>query len=567
MAGPVTDDGLDRGRLARVSTVVATGTLLSRLTGLLRVVFTAAALGDGLVADSYNLANVAPNIVYELLIGGVLSATLVPLFVKADQRDDRDGPSAILSLAFGGIVALSAVSVAAAPLIARFYGSSPGSGTDGDQYDLLVLFLYLILPEIFFYGLTALLTATLHARRRFVAAAFAPVLNNVVVIAVMALVAVVWSECRPGGAGTCNPITTVGDSVSGQWVVGLGTTAGIAAMVLVLVWAVRGAGISFRWRPDRHDPLVREMIRLAGWTVGYVIANQVALYVVLRLANGAPVGTVTTYTIAFIFFQLPHGLIAVTVMTTFLPELSSAATRGDLVSFRRRFVVGLRMMMTLLLSATALLIVFAKVASDIVLDHGAFGDDAAGDVGATVRLMALGLPAFSLFLYCCRGFYALEDTKTPFQVNAIECVANIAFAFVLVQWDAPGLGAAYGAAYIVGAVVAVLALHRRVTFTTEELRPTVLGLARSLGLAVVVGLVGWGALEVLGDESQLVGVLLAGAAATATFVAGSVLVGADGVDEVRASLARRRITVAETSPDADSVDAAPDATADDVDRS
>jgi putative peptidoglycan lipid II flippase len=525
---------LDKGRLAKVSTIVAAGTLASRVTGLIRVILTAAALGDGLTADAYNLANVAPNIVYELLIGGVLSATLVPLFVRADQRRDQDGPSAVMSLAFGALVALTSLSVMAAPLLARMYGSG-----SGERHDLLVTFLYLILPEVFFYGLTALLTAALHARRRFVAAAVAPVLNNVVVIAVMAFVAVRYGECRSLPGGGCDTITTVGDHLSGQWVVGIGTMAGIAAMSFVLIPAVRHAGIHWRWSPNRHDPMIRELVRLAGWTVGYVAANQIALFIVLRLANGAAEGTVTAYQVAFVFFQLPHGLIAVTVMTTFLPELSAAAARRDLPAYRRRFGTGLRLMMAPLMSATALLFVFAGPLADIALDHGAFDQQAADVVGDTVRWLALGLPAFSLFLYCCRGFYALEDTKTPFQVNAVECAVNIGAALVLVHWGAPGLGGAYALSYVVAAVLAVRMLHRAVRFGGDELRDTASGLLGSLVLALAVGLAGWSTVIGLGGGESLPVLLGAGVAAGITFLVGGFAWDLDGFVDARHALEAR----------------------------
>ncbi len=525
---------LDRGRLAKVSTIVAAGTLASRVTGLIRVIFTAAALGDGLAADAFNLANVAPNIVYELLIGGVLSATLVPLFVRADQTRNTDSPSAIMSLGFGALVALSSISVMAAPLLARLYGSA-----SGDRHDLLVTFLYLILPEIFFYGLTALLTAALHARHRFVAAALAPVLNNVVVIGVMAFAAVRYGECVKVPGGSCNDVSTVGDHVSGQLIVGLGTTAGIAAMTFALIPAVRRANITWRWNPNRHDPMIGDLKRLAGWTVGYVVANQLALFIVLRLANGAAEGTVTAYQFGFVFFQLPHGLIAVTVMTTFLPELSAAAGRQDYAAFKRRFFVGLRMMMAPLLSATALMFVFSGPVTDIALNHGAFDSSAADVVGDTVRWLALGIPFFSTFLYCCRGFYAMEDTKTPFQINAVECAVNVAAAIVLVHWGAPGLGGAYALSYVVAGVLAVRMLHRAVRFSLPDMRDTTAGIFRSFVLALAVGLAGWVTVRQLGGESFWV--LLAGSfAAGVKFLVGGFAWELHGFVDVRRAIEARR---------------------------
>ncbi len=518
----------DRGRLLRTSSYVAAGTLLSRLTGLVRIIFTAAAIGDKGAADAYNLANVAPNIVYELLVGGILSATLVPLFVRAQARDDSEGPSAVASLAFGAVVALTSVAILGAPLLARLYGSSPGPGASGQKYDLLVTYLHLILPEILFYGLTALLTAALNARRRFAAAAFAPVLNNVVVSLVMLAVAKLYGS-------------TVGNHFSAQLLVGLGTTAGIAAMAFVLLVAWRRTpGPHFRWNWDLHDPMVRDVRRLAGWTVGYVIANQVALFAVLRMANHADPGTVTAYQLAFVFFQLPHGLVAVTIMTTFLPELSESAGRRDMDVYKRRFVIGVRMIMSPLLSMAALMLVFAAPLARFTLDHGAFTTQGADRVGATVAVLALGLPAFSTYLYTCQGFYAMEDTKTPFLVNILENTANVLLALLFVRWGAPGLGGAYAIGYWIAAVIIVRVLHRVVRFHWPLIRDTLRGLSRSFLLAVVVGLIGWGVAKALADQADLV-VLLVGGLVTATvFVVGGFTIRADGFAEARTLLARRR---------------------------
>jgi putative peptidoglycan lipid II flippase len=517
----------DRGRLLRTSTQVAAGTLLSRLTGLLRIVFTAAAIGDKAAADAYNLANVAPNIVYELLVGGILSATLVPLFVRAQEQGDEEGPSAVASLAFGAFVALTGVAVIGAPLLARLYGSSPGVGASGQKYDLLVTYLHLILPEILFYGLTALLAAALNARRRFAAAAFAPVLNNIVVSLVMIFVAKVYGP-------------NIGSHLTAQLVVGLGTTLGIAAMAFVLLVAWRRTpGAHYEWNWDVHHPLVRDLRRMAGWTVGYVIANQIALFAVLRMANHADPGTVTAYQLAFVFFQLPHGLVAVTIMTTFLPELSDSAGRGNMEAYKRRFVIGVRMIMSPLLSMAALMLVFAAPLARFTLNHGAFTLHGADTVGATVAVLALGLPAFSTYLYTCQGFYALKDTKTPFLVNVVENTANVLLALLFVRWGAAGLGGAYAIAYWIAAVIIVRVLHRVVRFHWPLIRDTLRGLSRSLFLAVVVGLIGWGIASALSREPDLVVLLVGGLVTGTVFVLGGFAIRADGFVEARSFLARR----------------------------
>ena len=531
---------LSGSRLLQVSTIVALGTLLSRITGLFRIVFTAAALGDDRVADAYNLANVAPNIVYELLIGGVLSATLVPLFVRADERGDKDGPNAITSLTFGALVALTGLSIAAAPALAYIFGAQPTDAAN-DQFDLLNVFLYLILPEVFFYGLTALLTAALHARRRYLAAAFVPVLNNVVVIGVMTFAAAVYNECVPvaGDAANCTVQSGVGEDSSAQLVVGLGTTAGIFMMTFALVVAVRRAGIRYTWRWEPRNPMVRDLARLAGWTVGYVATNQIALFAILRLATRNGEGTVTAYQNALVFFQLPHGLIAVTIMTTFLPEMSTAAAEGDFAEFRRRFTSGTRLMLAPLLSAVALIFVLGQELAVFTLVRGAFGEELGLVVGRTLSLLVLGLPAFSVYLFVFRGFYALENTKTPFLVNIFENALNIAIAVALASMGAEGLAIAYAVAYSVAVIPALRALHSRVGFVRAEIAATLGGVGRSLALAVGVGVVAALVAQLVDSAAPLMQILAASLAGGIVFVAVGIVANVDGIAEARTVLARR----------------------------
>lgn len=439
----------------RDNSLVALGTLGSRVTGLLRVAAVAVALGNGAIADVYTLANVSPNLIYELLIGGVLSATLVPILVQAHQDEDRKGPDALMTVGMVAVSALTLVAIAGAPLVAGIFGE-----TSGESRDLMIGLLHLILPQIFFYGLTTLATAALHSRRSFLAPAYTPIVNNLVVIAVMG---VVW-------ALPLEPTTVF------QLVLGLGTTAGIAAMALLLLPAMDRAGIVFGWNFDLRDPLVRKVVRLSGWTVGYVVANQVALTVVLRLARGGDDGDVFAYTNAFTYFQLPHGLIAVTVMTTFLPGLAAASSAKRLDDYRSEFAGGARLMLTGTIPAAGAYIIIATAVTQVVfLTVGdRFTEAGAILTGDTLAAFAVGLPAFSVYLFALRGFYARQDTRTPFIINVGENALNIVLALILAGSGPVGLAWAYSISYLCGAVVAVTMLGRDIGgYSTDEVRRTV----------------------------------------------------------------------------------------------
>lgn len=466
----------------RSSMLVAVGTGLSRLTGMVRVIFIAAALGSDLFSDAYNLANTTPNIIYELLIGGVLSATMVPLFVSADREGDSEGPSAMFSVGLVALTAVSAISIVAAPLIARLYVSS-GQAHSAQKIELLVPLLQLLLPEILFYGLTALATGALNARRRYLAAAFTPVLNNLVVIGTCAMLMLAYGGGREGG------LSVIGADPRARLILGVGTTAGIIMMALPLVAAMRLAGIRLRWNPDWRHPMLVKLVRLSGWTLGYVAANQVALAVVLRLADRPPAGKVTAYQNAFIYFQLPHGLIAVTIMTTFLPELARAVADRDAAAYRSRFVQALQALIALILPASVGYVLLGRDLAVVMLRHGDYDAVATDLTGRTLIAFAVGLTGYSVYLLTLRAYYALSDTRTPFCLNLGENALNVVLAFLLVGSGAVGLASAYSAAYLVAAAAALVALFRRIRLRATALRSLGLQTLRMLGATAAMAVV------------------------------------------------------------------------------
>jgi putative peptidoglycan lipid II flippase len=341
---------------------------------------------------------------------------------------------------------------------------------------LLVLFM----PQVLFYGLTALWTALLNARRSFAAPAFAPVLNNVVVVCLFVALARVR-----GGDLT---IAEVREDRGLLVLLGLGTTAGIVAMTLVLLPALRRAGQRLRWRPDWREPALRTLARLSGWTLGYVVTNQLLLLLLLTLMNGTGEGAVSAYTYAWLFFQLPHGLFAVSVMTTFTPELSTHASLGDLPAYRARFAQGLRVILFVIVPTVAGYLVLADPIVSVLLERGEFGT-ASVDTTVTVLVwLAAALPGYTVFLYTMRGFNAFRDTRTPFLLNLGESVFQAVLALTLVgPFGLGGVVASYAVGYGAGAVAALVVLRRRVGGLDG--RSSVAALARHLAAAGAMTLV------------------------------------------------------------------------------
>lgn len=500
-------------RLLRSSAIVGVGTALSRITGFGRVAAIAYALGATKVSGVYAYANETPNILYELLLGGILTATLLPLFVRHFQEKDDDANSAVVTVATVALIGATVVGIVLAPVIVRLYTLEVSGPTADQQRELATAWLRCFMPQILFYGLTAMATGLLNARRRFAAAAFAPILNNVVVIAIFLSLPRLVS----------GPITVervLDDTQLLLWV-GLGTTAGIAAMALVLWPAIVRAGVHLRPLFAWRHAAVRTMFRLSGWTVGYVIANQIALWVVLVLANGRSSGAFV-YLSAYAFFQLPHGLFAVSITTAIQPEFASAYVSGNLSGLRYRFARGLRLIITLMVPAAALYVGLTQPIVTALLQRGAFDAADTQRVASTLLAFAVGLPFFSAYLYIQRAFYAMQDTRTPFLVNCFENAVNIVAALLL--FDAlgiPGLALSFSIAYTVSSLVSLTLMARRL----GGLRGRQVGstFARVLVVGAAVALVTWSVAGTLGWESSTRAIAtcaIAGAAGLAVAVIG-----------------------------------------------
>jgi len=516
LAAPAAGADIDAStrRVGRESLWVASGTALSRLTGFARVFVLAYAVGQSQLADLYTKANSAPNLVYELVVGGVLSATLVPLFVAARDDERDDSASVLLSVGFVASTVLSLLALGLTPLAdhvlgTRFAADGAAGAASLVKLRIVVDLLYLMLPQILFYGISTLCTAYLNAARQYRVAAFAPVLTNLVSIAAFAVVGVQLQGEDAVLAATTRDMSAL------AWL-GLGTTAGIAAMAIPMMWAVRTTGARLRFTPDFRHPVVRRVVRLSGWTFGYVVANQLALLAVLVLLDDQK-----RYSDAFIFFQLPHGLIAVSIMTTMTPELASAASRKAYQDLADGFARGLRLLLALILPAAVGYILLATPVTSF-LKHGNLTAEDARLTGRAVAAFALGLPAFSAYLFACRGFYALSDTRTPFFLNVVENGLNVVALVVLAavgSVSSTTFALAYSGAYVVAALLALRRFDRRLTELSPDVRrPDLTPIGRMAVASLGMGAAVWLVRQLLPDDAGVgavagvaMGVVLGGA--------------------------------------------------------
>lgn len=432
--------------------LVGGGTLLSRVSGFGRILALAYAIGLGGLSDVYNTANTTPNIIYELMLGGILSATLLPSFVRSLKQEDHKAISAVLSVTSILLAGLTLAMVLAAPLIMQIYSvtrqDNPQAFNDVGTY-----FIRIFMPQIFFYGLVSMATALLNAQHKFILPAYAPILNNIVVISILVALPHIF------GHGV-----TIEMAAQNKMIVtylGWGTTAGIMISALSLVPAMLRSGVRLEFLPDWKHPEVQKVLRLSGWTLGYVIANQIALYIVSLLALHQE-GWMTAYQTAFAFFVLPHGLLAMTIITTFMPRIAQDAASAHLMQMSDKMVQGLKILMLLMLPASVGYMLVATPLLVTLLHHGSFTLEAAHLTGGALSMFALGLFPFSAYLFLMRGYYALSDTKTPFKLNVVENMINIVLAVPLVKMmGVSGLALSYSLAYCLSSLLTFYRLNKR----------------------------------------------------------------------------------------------------------
>lgn len=440
----------ETSRLWRATGLMTAGTGLSRLTGLLRVAAMTYALGitGTKLADTYNLANTTPNIIYELFLGGILTAVFVPVLIESRERR-RGDPSALISVSLVALATVSILAALGAPLVMRIYTFRIADpATRKAQLELATFLLRWFAPQIFFYGVSGIAQALLNVRGKFSAPAFAPILNNLVVAGTLiAYARVIGSE-------------QLDLTVGAKTLLGAGTTAGVVLQALVLLPALRGE--SLRFRLDVRDPAVTRVLRLAVFVIGYVVVNQIGLWVVLALANGVR-GGVTAYQVAFIFLQLPHGLFAVSLVTALFPDLSRAAAGADWDQYRRWFGIGVRGVFYLLAPAAVGYGLLAEPITRLVLARGVADVRDADAVASVLQAFAVGLVFFSGFQLMTRCLYALGDTRMPTGINAVAVAVNTAVNVPLFAWlGVRGLGYGHAIGYATGAVLLLVTLTRRV---------------------------------------------------------------------------------------------------------
>jgi putative peptidoglycan lipid II flippase len=480
----------------RTSGSIAFATLTSRITGFVRTVLVLAMLGPP-VASAFQAAYVLPSIVAEVVLGAVLTAIVIPVLVRAEAEDGDGGEgfiNRIFTLALTTLATATVIALICAPVLTYL-----NLGDGKVNRPLATALAYLLLPEILFYGLSALFIAILNMKGAFRPGAWAPVWNNVVQIGTLVAFALV-----PGDI-SLNPVR-MGDAK--LLVLGLGTTLGVVIQATILLPALRRAGVRLRLRWGLDDRL-RTFGKMAGAIVLYVAVLQVGFFITYRIASGADSSGVSVYATHWQLLQLPYGVLGVTILTAIMPRLSRNAAANDTPSVVDDLSLSTRLTMVALVPVIAFMTFFGPAIAIAIFDVGKFDLDAADQLGMVLSFGALTIIPYSMTLVQLRVFYARQDAWTPTLIAVGITVVKVAASYLgpvlfddghmVVRW----LAFSNGLGYLVGAIVGHFLLRHRLGAMrmTNVGRTTLVTFGASIvGCAVVWGITRGSGLDRLSDD-------------------------------------------------------------------
>jgi putative peptidoglycan lipid II flippase len=485
--------------LFRASGIMALGTILSRITGFIRGILIVAVLGTTLLADTYNVANTMPNILYNLLVGGALTAIFIPQLVRSFEHDDGGDGFASRLITTISLILLVLVSLGMyfAPALVRLY--APEFFTTGfeTEQEIAIAFTRYCLPQIFFLGLFTMLGQVANARGSFGPLMWAPIANNLVGIALF------------GGFLLFSPGIDINSITSNQVaILGWGTTLSVVVQALVLVPVIRKLGITLKPRLGLSG--LGKSFNLAGWTLVYVLISQLGYLVTVNVATSAAVRSAqegiktgvgyTPYTYAYYVMLLPYSIVTISIITAILPHISKLALEGKREEVKAQLVRAIRLVGVITIPSAVAFLLFGPLITESIF-VGIPTEDSRY-IGYVLSALSFGLVAFSINLILIRGFNAFEDTKT--QVVSILVINIIAVAmsyfclfFVKNQWVTVGLGVAFSVSYLAGLFVTLGLLKKHVgklaitEFLGQHVRLLIAALLAMVPLFLVTQYVSW----------------------------------------------------------------------------
>ena len=450
--------------LFRASGIMALGTIISRITGFIRGILIVAVLGTTLLADTYNVANTMPNILYNLLVGGALTAIFIPQLVRSFESEDGgdDFASRLVTTISLILLILVLLGMFFAPDLVRLY--APEFFTKGfeQEQEIAIAFTRYCLPQIFFLGLFTMLGQVANARGSFGPLMWAPIANNLVGIALF------------GGFLLFSTGIDI-DSITQPQIalLGWGTTFSVVVQALVLVPVVKKLGITIK--PKLGVAGLGKSFKLAGWTLVYVLISQLGYLVTVNVATAAAVRSFndgvetgvgyTPYTFAYFVMLLPYSIVTISIITAILPHISKLALDGKREEVKAQLVRAIRLVGVITVPSAVAFLLFGPLITESIF-VGISTEDSRY-IGYVLSALSFGLVAFSINLILIRGFNAFEDTRTQVVSILVINIFSVGLSYFFLffsknQWVTVGLGVAFSASYLVGLFVTLGLLKKHV---------------------------------------------------------------------------------------------------------
>jgi putative peptidoglycan lipid II flippase len=445
-------------------------TLVSRATGFARDVVMAAVMGAGPIADAFVVAFRLPNHFRAIFGEGAFNTAFVPAYAGLAEAGAPGAARAfadrVFSLMLGVQIVLLALALPLMPLVVR--ALAPGFSEDPERFGLAVSLTRITFPYLLFMTLVTLTSGVLNAHRRFAAAAGAPVLLNLAMLAALALAFLFPNAAYAAAWGV---------AVSGVLQFGL------------VWWDARRAGVAPGLaRPFLRDPAMRRFFRVLGPAVIGSAGFQIAIFADTIIASLLPVGAVSALYYADRLYQLPLGVIGIAAGTVLLPEMSRRIAAGDVAGAHAAQNRSAGFSLALSAPFTVAFLTLPGLIMAALFQRGAFGAEDAARAAAVLAAYGLALPAVVLVRSAVASFYARQDTKTPLWASLTAILVNVALKLVLTgPYGVTGLALATAISQWVNlALLVALARRRGWTAPGRSLGLTVLGVALACaGLAGV----------------------------------------------------------------------------------
>jgi len=451
--------------LVRASSVMAVGTIFSRVTGLIRGLLVVALLGSAILGDTFNVANTMPNILFNLLVGGALTSVFMPQIVRS-LRDSDGGDGFISRLFTISIIFLLIISILGiifSPNLVNLYAPEYAGRR---EFEVTVQLMRYCLPQIFFLGLYALLGQIANSKSIFGPMMWAPVLNNLVSIFLF-----MWLIINRGNLS----LNSISDS--DLMIIGLGTTFAYSLQAFILVPVVLRSGVGLKFVLDWKDKQLFKSLRLAVWGFIYAAISQLSYLVTVNLAtssavkaldNGVTAGVgFTPYANAYLILLVPHSIISVSVVTAMLPRLSNFVIDKKFDSFSELITKSIKLVGVFTVPTSVFFLLFGTEITQAIFFG--IGTADAEYLGFVLSAFAFGLIPVSINLVLLRGFNAFEDMKSQVLVNLIMNFISVLFSYIAVatlkpQWVTVGLAGIFTIHYFIGIFISLFLIRKHRIF-------------------------------------------------------------------------------------------------------